>query len=199
MTNNKPDTKIIAVYGYLGSGKTTVMMSLAKKAVVDGVKAAIVVNEAGKVPVDGKMLEVGGLPVKELFGGCICCAAIGDFTQTLKALLASGDLNYIFIEPSGMANAEDLFGAIEKYVSGNLTKLLILDGARMKLLRHVAWPLISGQISVADVILLNKADLLDEEKTLVAKVIINAVRDDVVVHQSIAKEGVATELLESLL
>ena len=56
--------KITAVYGFLGSGKTTVMLALAEEAVAQGRRAAIVVNEAGQVPVDGRLLRVGGLPVK---------------------------------------------------------------------------------------------------------------------------------------
>ncbi len=47
--------KTIAVYGFLGSGKTTVMMALARALVAAGHRAALVVNEAGDVPVDGKL------------------------------------------------------------------------------------------------------------------------------------------------
>src|SRR5208337_4721830 len=94
--------KITAVYGFLGSGKTTVMLALAEEAVARGRRAAIVVNEAGRVPVDGRMLRVGGLPVKEIFSGCICCSVVGDFIETLRALSREPELNQIFIEPSGM-------------------------------------------------------------------------------------------------
>ncbi len=198
MTADKPNPRIVAVYGFLGSGKTTVMLWLAKKAVEKGRRAAIVVNEAGQIPVDGEMLDVGGLPVKEIFGGCICCAAAGDFTETLGTLLANRELDYILIEPSGMAQAPGLFSSIEKHVSNDLTRLLILDGVRLGLLIKAARPLIAGQILVADTILLNKADLMGMADVNQAKAIISSIRENVEIYPSAAKDGIGQQLLESL-
>ena len=152
------DTKIIVLYGFLGSGKTTLMMEFAKRIVASGKKVAVVVNEAGKVPIDGKLLSVAGLPVREIFAGCICCSIIGDFISTLKALMEDTELAYILVEPSGMADAPRLFGSLEKQIGMVVRKVLVLDGARLPLLLKAARPLITGQASTADIVLLNKMD-----------------------------------------
>ncbi len=157
-------TKIIVVYGFLGSGKTTVLMEFAKRIVASGNKVAIVVNEAGKVPIDGKLISVAGLPVREIFAGCICCSIVGDFISTLNALKEDAELAYILVEPSGMADAPRLFKTIEKHAGRLGKKVLVLDGARLPILVKAAKPLITGQVKTADIILLNKMDAVANEK-----------------------------------
>ncbi len=195
-----PGPKIVAVYGFLGSGKTTVMMQLARKIVSAGSKAAIVVNEAGDIPIDGKLLDAGGFPVKEIFAGCICCAALGDFIGALKALQKMDGINYILIEPSGMAEAPAFFSSVRKHVTEGLTKALVLDGPRLLLLLKAARPLITNQIKAADLILLNKMDavgkaqLLELERTL-EELHVNKAH----VHKVSAKNGVPDNLLARML
>ncbi|MFO0754762.1 MAG: GTP-binding protein [Thermodesulfovibrionales bacterium] len=152
------EARIIVIYGFLGSGKTTVMLHLAKCITASGKRAAIVVNEAGKVPVDGKLLSMAGLPVKEIFAGCVCCSVVGDFVATLAALGGSGEFSCILVEPSGMADAPRLFESLLRHGSFPLRKILILDGVRLALLMKVARPLMEGQMREADIILLNKND-----------------------------------------
>lgn len=160
----KENLKIIIVYGFLGSGKTTLILKVARAIVASGKRVAVVVNEAGKVPIDGKLISVAGLPVKEIFSGCICCSITGDFINTLRTLIEEGSLAYIIVEPSGIADAPRLFDAIKKHVMGSDKKVLILDGARLPLLLKAVGPLIKNQINSADIILLNKMDAVNEEQ-----------------------------------
>jgi len=194
-----PGPKIVSVYGFLGSGKTTVMMQLARKVISDGGKAAIVVNEAGDIPIDGKLLDVGGFPVKEIFAGCICCQAVGDFIGALKALQNMDGLDYILIEPSGMAEAPGFFSSVKKHVTHGLTKALVLDGPRLLLLLKAAKPLITSQIETADLILLNKVDALDENQVMELERTARQFNPDARVWHVSAKNGTPESLLAQML
>lgn len=194
-----PALKTIAVYGFLGSGKTTVMLALARALVDDGHKAALVVNEAGDVPVDGKLLSVGGLPVTEIFAGCICCAVVGDFIETLRALQQDPELEYIIIEPSGMADAPRLFESIEKHASKNLLKLMIADGPRFELLLKAAGNLIKNQLSQSQIIILNKTDLIDQRQLDEVMQTLELMVEGIPIHPLSAAKGLPESLLQEIL
>jgi len=168
----KEETRVVVIYGFLGSGKTTLMLQLAERVVASGKKAAIVVNEAGKVPIDGKLLSVAGLPVKEIFAGCVCCSVVGDFIETLAALMSSGEFSCILVEPSGMADAPRLFESLVRHGGFPLRKILVMDAVRLELLMKAARPLMIGHIKEADIILLNKTDeLIADDKDRLSNLI----------------------------
>lgn len=191
--------KILAIYGFLGSGKTTVMMELARSIVDRGHKAALVVNEAGDVPVDGKLLEISGLPVKEIFAGCICCSVVGDFVETLRALAGDPLLDYILIEPSGMADAPRLFASIEKHTQFTVSKVLILDAPRLPLLLKAAGRLIHSQIETAGIILMNKLDALSVEQAAEARRLLPERAADAVLFETSALNGLPSDLINEIL
>ncbi|MCK4984438.1 MAG: hypothetical protein KAS40_02910 [Desulfobacterales bacterium] len=191
--------KILAIYGFLGSGKTTVMMELARSIVNRGHKAALVVNEAGDVPVDGKLLEISGLPVKEIFAGCICCSVVGDFVETLRALAGDPLLDYILIEPSGMADAPRLFASIEKHTQFAVSKVLILDAPRLPLLLKAAGRLIHSQLETAGIILMNKLDALSAEQAAEARRLLPERAADAVLFETSALNGLPSDLINEIL
>ena len=80
--------KLLCIAGFLGSGKTTVLLELARTMTQSGLQLAIVENEIGDVGVDGGYVREAGLPVQELFGGCICCTLQTGLVETLRALAA---------------------------------------------------------------------------------------------------------------
>ena len=191
--------KILAIYGFLGSGKTTVMMELARSIVNRGHKAALVVNEAGDVPVDGKLLEISGLPVKEIFAGCICCSVVGDFVETLRALASDPLLDYILIEPSGMADAPRLFASIEKHTQFAVSKVLILDAPRLPLLLKAAGRLIHSQLETAGIILMNKLDALSAEQAAEARRLLPERAADAAFFETSALNGLPSDLINEIL
>ncbi|GBE00693.1 putative metal chaperone YciC [bacterium BMS3Bbin06] len=190
--------KIIVVYGFLGSGKTTLMMEFAKRIVASGNKVAVVVNEAGKVPIDGKLISVAGLPVREIFAGCICCSIVGDFISTLNALMEDTGLAYILVEPSGMADAPRLFETIEKHAGRLGKKVLVLDGARLPILVKAVSPLIKGQVQTADIILLNKMDAVANENLDELESLLRILPHSAPVYRISARKGVPDLLLKEV-
>lgn len=193
------ETRVVIIYGFLGSGKTTLMLKAAERVTASGKRAAIVVNEAGKVPVDGKLLSMAGLPVREIFAGCICCSVVGDFVETLAALRSSGELSCILVEPSGMADAPRLFKSLVKHGGFHFRKVLVLDGIRLALLMKVTRPLMEGQIREADLILLNKMDAVNGDDKDRLCILIEQCAHDAPVYPVSVMQGLPEALMENIL
>ncbi len=191
--------KVVAVYGFLGSGKTTLLLNLARKAAAANRKSAVLLNEAGDVPVDGKLFTINGLPVREIFGGCICCSLVGDFIETLKVMLSIPKLDYIFVEPSGMADAGQLFHSIQKHLEVPISRIMLLDGPRLPLLLRAASGILTRQFEAAEIVLLNKVDAMTRDRLAEARELLVSfgVRDRV--RHISAKNGLPKELEEEIL
>lgn len=169
--------KVNIVSGFLGSGKTSLLLALCKRlSERPGAKVAIIENEVGEIGIDGKYLELGGLNVSELYSGCICCTLAADVVTTIEKLKTSFGPEIIFIEPSGIAQPERLAEAINKYCkpAPALKIATLVDAKRFSLLMRAMAPLMESQVKSAEVIAINKTDLvnpaeLDELETEVRK------------------------------
>lgn len=156
--------RILCIAGFLGSGKTTLLLRLARTMTDAGLQLAIVENEIGDIGVDGDFVREAGLPVRELFGGCICCTLQTGLVQTLRAIETEYDPDWVIVEPTGVAAPGDITATV-----GDLMPhlpaprvLTLVDAERWEMLVQVVEPLITAQISAADVIAVNKIDVVDE-------------------------------------
>ena len=106
---------VVIVTGFLGAGKTTFLMSMRESGAWAGEKWAVVVNEFGKVGIDGSILQSGSsMPVVEIADGCLCCTLKGDFQEAVVNLVTTHQPDRILIEPSGifaLSEMADLFAA----------------------------------------------------------------------------------------
>lgn len=162
--------KIVIIAGYLGSGKTTLIIALSRELAGAGSRVAILVNDVGAVPVDGKVMKEYGLTVKDIGGGCICCQVAGNMLKTLEALAAGPAPDYIIIEPTGIAVPE----SIRQTVMLNAEKtgailgptIVLFDTSRaQKLLTYETLQrLVSTQVKDADIVALSKVDLTSSEE-----------------------------------
>jgi G3E family GTPase len=155
-------TPMAVVAGSLGSGKTTLLRHLLGQ---DLGRVALIVNEFGELGIDGQVLEGEHLRLIELPGGCVCCSLAGEFAQAVEELIAGADPELILVETTGVAEADALVLDIEENLPQvRLEAVVVVVDAdaccRFPELGYAE----RSQIGVADLLLLNKADLVTPEQ-----------------------------------
>ncbi|MDR2605840.1 MAG: cobalamin biosynthesis protein P47K [Oscillospiraceae bacterium] len=160
--------KIIILGGFLGSGKTTVLLQLAEKLLAQspasgGTDVMIIENEIGAVGVDDKVLKNQGLAVKELFAGCACCSSGGNLIQDIESIRTELNPQWVVIEATGVAYPRAIKERIEEIFDFQVRVLSLADASRWRRLWDAMPQMITAQIDCADTILLNKSDLITPE------------------------------------
>jgi len=153
--------------GFLGSGKTTLILPLSKAVVQFGYRVAIIVNEIGEVEIDNQVMRHLDLNVWELVAGCICCTLSSDLITTLEKLDLDYTVDLVIVEASGAADPKSILGVLPYYRGRSLSSVRtasVLDPLRLPMLIEVMTPLITSQIQHADLILVSKADLATSDQ-----------------------------------
>ncbi len=157
---------VLILAGFLGSGKTTLLLRLAHALTASGkLRLAIIENEIGETGIDNQTLESEGLPVREIFSGCICCSLRLDLIHTLMEIERQGHADLVIIEPSGVAGPQQVVDAIQGY-GGTIHRRMaavLVDPLRLSKLEDISLPFIAGSVNAADLVVLNKADAAGEE------------------------------------
>ena len=166
--------KITQVAGFLGCGKTTLLLKLSRQlAGKNERKVALVVNEIGEIPVDGKVMEESGMQVKDIGGGCICCEVAATFAKTIYRLYKDFSPEHVLVEPTGVAVPHQV--KIAARMGGRDAKIglgpaiVLFDATRPAELldMDMLGQLVTTQIKDADLIAISKVDAV--EKTDVAE------------------------------
>ncbi|WP_274585525.1 GTP-binding protein [Neisseria leonii] len=160
-------TKVHLISGFLGVGKTTALKSLiAQKRPSE--KWVVVVNEFGEVGIDGAVLTQDGIPVAEIAGGCLCCAAGADMGDTVAALLKEQRPDRMMIEASGLAHAA---GVIDELRAKRFEQdvevaavFTVVDPRQFVNPDYARQPLYQDQVGVCDVLVASKTDLCTAEQ-----------------------------------
>jgi G3E family GTPase len=201
--------RVISVVGFLGSGKTTTIMALARHLTSKGQRVAFLVNDAGEVQIDGTVVRAGGPEVVEIFTGCLCLMR-DDLYLGLADLARIEGLEWVIIEPSGMADAARLTRLLERFpraidpmVAARYrlqTRLSLVDAARYRLLMRSVRQLVRSSIQVADLVFLNKADLTNEKELSTIETDIRALmKKGAEIERVSAKNGLPISLLDRVL
>ncbi len=157
------NTRLYLITGFLGSGKTTLMKRLLTAD--DEMKTGIIVNEFGREGIDGSLLESGNIEMSEINNGSIFCTCRSERFIEALILLSEKNLDYVFIETSGMANPRgmgEIIDIIKKQTGFEYDYrgcITVVDASNVKKLITVSTA-VSDQISYADYILINKTDLV---------------------------------------
>ena len=158
---------IIQIAGFLGCGKTTLLLTIASILSEDyGQKVAMVVNELGEVVVDGKILEQSGIKVKEISGGCICCQIASSFANTLYILASEFKPDLVLVEPTGVAIPSQVKDVVRMFGTSKVEAgpaMVLFDSSRSEELLddERMGVLVKIQLKGADFVLISKADMVD--------------------------------------
>ncbi len=155
---------VLFIAGFLGSGKTTALLVCARAMAEDGLKLAIIENEIGEVGIDGGYVREQGLPVQELFGGCICCTLQAGLMETLRTVVSRYAPDWVIVEPTGLAAPGDVLGVVVDNCPGvdTIRVLTLVDASRWPMLLEIVEPLVTAQLEAANVVAVNKVDDVDE-------------------------------------
>ena len=178
---------VTVLTGYLGAGKTTLLNRILSEP--HGKKYAVIVNEFGEIGIDNDIVVGADEEVFEMNNGCICCTVRGDLVRILDGLMRrKGKFDAIIVETTGLADpapvAQTFF--IDENV-GRRTKLdAVVTVADAKWLndRLKDAPEAKNQIAFADVILINKVDLVTPEELSEVEARIRGINPYAKVHKT---------------
>ena len=153
--------RLLLFAGVLGSGKTTLILAAARQAAGAGRRLCVIVNEIGEVGIDGEVLRIGDLEVKEITSGCICCQIGVDLVRTLRELEERFRPDVVIVEASGIATPAGVLDVLQHYPVRTVTgieTITVVDATRFEALYQVLTPLIESQIVGVDRVVITKAD-----------------------------------------
>ena len=158
---------VTVLTGYLGAGKTTLLNRILSEP--HGKRYAVIVNEFGEVGIDNDLIVSGDEEVFEMNNGCICCTVRGDLIRIIDGLmLRRNKFDAIVVETTGLADpapvAQTFFVDADVARRARLDSIVTVVDARHFLLRLEDSHEAEEQVAFADVILLNKTDLVDADE-----------------------------------
>ena len=158
---------VTVLTGYLGAGKTTLLNRILSEP--HGKKFAVIVNEFGEIGIDNELVVNADEEVFEMNNGCICCTVRGDLVRIIDGLMRrKGKFDAIIVETTGLADpapvAQTFFMDEQVGAKTKLDAVVTVADAKGLKDRLKDAPEAKNQIAFADVILINKTDLVSPEE-----------------------------------
>ena len=154
--------RLMVLTGFLGSGKTSFLANFIENQAAHNAFVAVIQNEIGKKGLDGRLLGQD-YAVTEMDEGCVCCSLAGNLRQALSGILNEFQPDWVVLETTGLANPANLLdevGSLDDLVAFDaVVSVLDAEGAASALER---FEVARGQVRLADVLVLNKCDLVDD-------------------------------------
>lgn len=173
MQRIKPAIPTNIITGFLGVGKTTAIRYLLETKPPTE-KWAVLVNEFGEVGLDASLLASEGLGqqengvfIREVPGGCMCCASGLPMQVALNQLISHSNPDRLIIEPTGLGHPQEVLNALrhssyQGVLDLNAT-LTLVDARKISDTRYTEHETFKQQLQIADMIIANKGDLYDDE------------------------------------
>ncbi|KEC54778.1 hypothetical protein O9A_01392 [Bartonella koehlerae C-29] len=185
-TQNTPDKLPGTVLtGYLGSGKTTLLNRILSENY--GRRYAVIVNEFGEIGIDNDLIVESDEEIYEMNNGCVCYTVRGDLIRILESLMQSSHrFDAIIIETTGLADpvpvAQTFFMDDTVHEKTALDSVIAVVDAKQLALQLKKSREAEEQIAFADIILLNKIDLVSAKERIQAESLILAINPRAVIY-----------------
>lgn len=184
--------KTIVVCGLLGAGKTTFIQQYLRGR--QG-KAVVLVNDFGKVGIDGEIFASGGVESIELPSGCVCCTLKFDLIASITKAIEDHTPDLLIIEPSGVASPSGVLEVLEMLKVAPAYVVGIVDATEFAELyeAQIYGRFFEEQVQSSDIILVNKSDLVDDETEQEVRSLIERLSPGSIVY--VTSHGVVSEPL----
>ncbi|MCK1471512.1 GTP-binding protein [Bradyrhizobium sp. CW10] len=182
-----PKIPVTVLTGYLGAGKTTLLNRILSEN--HGKKYAVIVNEFGEIGIDNDLIIGADEEVFEMNNGCICCTVRGDLVRIMEGLMKrKGKFDAIIVETTGLADpapvAQTFFVDEDVQKSARLDAVVTVADAKWLSDRLKDAPEAKNQIAFADVIVLNKIDLVSKGELAEVEARIRAINPYAKLHRT---------------
>ncbi len=184
-------SKLYLLTGFLGSGKTTFLTSVLND--LQGSKVAVIMNEFGKVGIDGTIIKRDDMELVEINRGSIFCSCLQlNFVSALVEM-ADREMDYVFVESSGLADPSNIGEFLDAVTvaKGDVYDysgaICLVDG--LNFLDQVKdIETVERQLKYAHLVLISKVDLIDEEKLERVKSRVREINEKVIIVESVNGE-----------
>jgi G3E family GTPase len=199
MAQPEAQIPVTVLTGYLGAGKTTLLNRILSEN--HGKRYAVIVNEFGEIGIDNDLIVESDEEIYEMNNGCVCCTVRGDLIRTVEGLMRRpGRFDAILVETTGLADpapvAQTFFMDDDVKAKTRLDAVVALVDAKHLPLRLKDSKEAEDQIAFADVIVLNKTDLVTPEELAKVEATVRAINPAAKIHRT-QRSGVdLTEVLD---
>ncbi|HEY2230910.1 MAG TPA: GTP-binding protein [Xanthobacteraceae bacterium] len=192
-------TPVTVLTGYLGSGKTTLLNRILSE--THGRRYAVIVNEFGEVGIDNDLIVNADEEIFEMNNGCICCTVRGDLIRILAGLMRrSRGFDGILLETTGLADpapvAQTFFVDEDVRRRTKLDAIVTVADAKHLLNEIDRAPEAQEQLAFADVVLLNKTDLVGAAQLASVETRIRKINPYAAIHRSERCDVALDKILE---
>src|SRR5438874_2593025 len=190
---------VTVLTGYLGAGKTTLLNRILSEN--HGKKYAVIVNEFGEIGIDNDLIIGADEEVFEMNNGCICCTVRGDLVRIMDGLMKrKGRFDAIIVETTGLADpapvAQTFFVDEDVQKAARLDAVVTVADAKWLAARLRDAPEAKNQIAFADVIIINKTDLVTPAELREVEARIRAINPYASLHRATKCDVALADVLE---
>ena len=198
-----PDTQsqipVTVLTGYLGSGKTTLLNRILSEN--HGKRYAVIVNEFGEIGIDNDLIVESDEEIYEMNNGCVCCTVRGDLIRVVEGLMRRpGRFDAILVETTGLADpapvAQTFFMDEDVRSKTRLDAVVAMVDAKHLPLRLKDSREAEDQIAFADVVVINKTDLVTPDELRAVEATIRAINPAARIHRAERADVALDEVLD---